>query len=84
MATRAPSITTPALDVILTGGLSLLAMVFVLIWAFGLGGSVDFGDKVMGRDLGVDRVIGPKAFEDERGCLGGKRCCHTQKLIRPV
>ena len=41
---RAPSITTPSLDIVMTGGLSIFAMAALLLWAKGFGGSVDFVD----------------------------------------
>jgi len=44
MTVRAPSITTPAFDILMTGGLSIVVMSGLLIWASGAGGSVDFVD----------------------------------------
>jgi hypothetical protein len=44
MNARAPSITTPSLDVLLSGGLSVGAMGALLAWAFAFDGSVTFVD----------------------------------------
>lgn len=41
---RAPSITTPLVDLITTGGLSILAMGVLLVWALAFKGPVDFVD----------------------------------------
>lgn len=42
MNARAPSITTPAFDVVSTGGLSVVGMGALLVWALGFDGNVDF------------------------------------------
>jgi len=42
MQDRAPSITTPAADVVMTGGLSIVGMSALLVWALGFDGNVDF------------------------------------------
>lgn len=44
MPRTAPSITTPTLDVVMTGGLSVVAMGALLAWAFLFDGPVDFVD----------------------------------------
>ena len=42
MTARAPSITTPTFDVIMTGGLSFVAMVAILAWSFATGQEAGF------------------------------------------
>ena len=42
MADSSRAITTPALDLVLTGGLSILAMGLLLAWGFGFDGPVQF------------------------------------------
>ena len=44
MNARAPSITTPSLDVLMTGGLSIVAMGALLTWSLAFDGSVAFVD----------------------------------------
>lgn len=44
MAARTPSITTPTVDVVMTGGLSIAAMVAILAWSFATGRQADFVD----------------------------------------
>lgn len=44
MTMRAPSITTPSLDIVMTGGLSIFAMSALLLWARFFGGDLAFVD----------------------------------------
>lgn len=44
MTARAPSITTPTFDVVMTGGLSIAGMVAILAWSFATGQEAGFVD----------------------------------------